>query len=60
MNATPPTFSTKEAMQMMGYLDRDGLILLGQVLTEEMKQYSLNDLELLKQIWDIKMVERPI
>jgi hypothetical protein len=48
-----PTYTTNEALKLMEVLDYEGLIILGEVITEEKKRYSLNDLRFLKDTWEV-------
>lgn len=53
MNEKPPTYSTEEVLTMMGYIDSDGLRLLGQIVNEEMACYALFDFCLISEVWNI-------
>lgn len=51
MQYIPPTYTAKEAFDLMFELDFEGLIMLGEVINEEKRRYSLNDLRYLKEAY---------
>jgi hypothetical protein len=44
MSELKPTYTKKEASEMMLILDYEGLVILGKLIIEEKNQYSSSDL----------------
>lgn len=48
-----PTYSVDEIIEKLGELDKNGLELLMSVITEEKGRYSLVDLNIIKDMYEI-------
>lgn len=50
-----PTYTTREALNLLVSLDIDGVLMLGELLTEEKKRYSLVDLRTMLFIYEMRL-----